>query len=177
MLANASIYSFGKNIKKMIGIIGGMGPSAGLTLHQKLIDNNEVKKDQDHIPILHTSFSSMITDRTDFILGKDIQNPMIGALKCIKIMENSLVDTDIDQIIVGIPCNTFHSEPILTPFLFYLNNIPECDFKFLNMIELTGNHINENYSYEKIGLLSTIGTITSNVYLEQAKKIILNWFI
>ena len=28
----------GNNIKKVIGIIGGMGPKAGLTLHNKLID-------------------------------------------------------------------------------------------------------------------------------------------
>ena len=33
----------GNNLRKVIGIMGGMGPRAGLTLHQKLIDNLEVK--------------------------------------------------------------------------------------------------------------------------------------
>lgn len=165
------MYSLSKDIKKIVAIIGGMGPSAGLTLHQKLINNNETaKKDQDHIPILHTSFSSIITDRTDYIFGKDIQNPMIGALKCISVIENSLIDSNIKEVIVGIPCNTFHTYPILNPFLFYLNNIPICNFKFSNMVDLTGKFIKKNYQNEKVGLFSTIGTNTSNLYLDEAKK-------
>ena len=160
----------GNNLRKVIGIMGGMGPRAGLTLHQKLIDNLKIKQDQDHLPIIHTSFSSIITDRTNYILGKDIESPSIGASKCINIIDNSLLNYDIDEIIIGIPCNTFHSKPILDPFLFYLNNIPKNNFKFLDMIELTINYIKNNYDNQKIGLLSTYGTISSNVYLNEAKK-------
>ena len=154
----------GNNIKKVIGIIGGMGPRAGLTLHHKLIDNLKVRKDQDHLPILHTSFSSIISDRTDYILGKDTESPSIGAVKCLNAIDNSFVNNDIDEIIIGIPCNTFHSKPILDPFLFYLNNIPKNNFKFLNMIELTTNYIKNTCESEKVGILSTYGTISSNVY-------------
>ena len=50
----------------MVGIIGGMGPSAGLTLHQKIIDNTKVKKDQDHIPVIHTSLSSIISEYEEY---------------------------------------------------------------------------------------------------------------
>ena len=160
----------GNNIKKVIGIIGGMGPMAGLTLHQKLINNLKVKKDQNHLPILHISFSSIISDRTDYILGKNIINPSIGAIECIDTLDKSLINNNINEIIIGIPCNTFHSKPILDPFLFYLNNVPKNNFKFLNMVELTNNFITSNYKEKKIGLLSTKGTISSNVYLDQAKK-------
>ena len=85
-----------------------------------------------------------------------------------EIIDNSLLNNSIDEIIIGIPCNTFHSEPILEPFLFYLNNIPKNNFKFLNMIELTTNYIKNNHENQKIGLLSTYGTISSNVYLNEA---------
>ena len=161
---------FKNNLKKIVGIIGGMGPRAGLTLHQKIIDNTKVIKDQDHIPIIHNSFSSLITDRTDYILGKDIETPSLGAMRCIDFIDNSINKTDVDEIIIGIPCNTFHSKPILDPFLFYLNNIPKKKFVFLNMIDLTINYIKNNYPDEKIGLLSTSGTISSNVYLNESKK-------
>ena len=90
----------GNNLRKVIGIMGGMGPRAGLTLHQKLIDNLKIKQDQDHLPIIHTSFSSIITDRTNYILGKDIESPSIGASKCINIIDNSLLNYDIDEIII-----------------------------------------------------------------------------
>ena len=38
--------------KKVIGIIGGMGPLATADLFKKIITNTKVLKDQDHIRVL-----------------------------------------------------------------------------------------------------------------------------
>ena len=35
----------------MIGVVGGMGPYAGLNLVQKIFDETDAKTDQDHIPV------------------------------------------------------------------------------------------------------------------------------
>jgi aspartate racemase len=36
--------------KKMIGVIGGMGPHAGIDLVQKIFNQTKAASDQDHLP-------------------------------------------------------------------------------------------------------------------------------
>ncbi len=57
------------NILKTIGILGGMGPQATVSLFQKIIDRKQALCDQEHIPLLIDN-NTAIPDRTDYILGK-----------------------------------------------------------------------------------------------------------
>ena len=67
-----------KNQKnKMIGIVGGMGPYAGLDVARKIFDLTQAKKDQDHVPLTLISNPERIEDRTEFICGKTDINPGI----------------------------------------------------------------------------------------------------
>ena len=43
----------------MIGIVGGMGPYAGLDLVQKIFDHTRAKTDQSHIPVSMISIPSL----------------------------------------------------------------------------------------------------------------------
>jgi aspartate racemase len=157
-----------KKTSKIIGIIGGMGPSAGLTLHQKIIDNTKATIDQDHLPVLHISISSEISDRTKFIKYGNIINPCYGALNAIKYLKYS-ADSFNKKLVVGIPCNTFHSKVIYNEFEHLVKKRHD-NIELINMIEETTKYIDKNFNNKKIGLLSTLGTIYSNVYYDSLKE-------
>ena len=56
-------------------ILGGIGPMAGVNLHKHIILNTNAKNDQEHLKVIHLSFSSLINDRTNFLLDKIVKNP------------------------------------------------------------------------------------------------------
>jgi aspartate racemase len=53
----------------MIGIVGGVGPYAGLDLLRKVYDNTVAGKDQDHLDVVMISVPAAIPDRTAYLLG------------------------------------------------------------------------------------------------------------
>jgi len=54
--------------KQVIGIVGGMGPVAGVDLASKVISQTMAASDQDHLPMVLFSFPDEIGDRTEYIL-------------------------------------------------------------------------------------------------------------
>lgn len=142
-----------KRRKKILTILGGMGPMAGLELHKKILFNTSVKKDQDHFNIQHLSFPSLIQDRTQYLLSsKGKINPGLQAANLInKFSRNSTI--------VGVPCNTFHCPKIFEVFQHNLNQ----NIKVINMIEVTVNYLIEK-NYSQVGLLCTNGTRQNNLY-------------
>ena len=150
-----------KNQKnKMIGIVGGMGPYAGLDLARKIFDLTQAKKDQEHVPLTLISNPEKIEDRTQFILGKTEINPGIEISKIVK----QLVDQGAK--VIGMPCNTAHSKKIINE----IRDLPK-NVHFINMISEVVKCIQRRYSRAKrIGLLATSGTINSRVYNEEIDK-------
>ena len=61
----------------MIGVIGGMGPYAGIDLIKKILDMTKATSDQEHIPLSLISVPHLIEDRTAFLLRKSQTNPGI----------------------------------------------------------------------------------------------------
>ena len=53
-----------------IGIVGGVGPHAGLDLTRKLFDHTRAEADQEHLPVMLYSFPDRIGERPAFLLGK-----------------------------------------------------------------------------------------------------------
>lgn len=92
-------------MKKVIGILGGMGPEATADLFLKIIKSTRAEKDQDHIRVVIDS-NPEIPDRTAFIMGQgpDPRPLLIETAKNVEKMGASFI---------AIPCNTahyFHSE-------------------------------------------------------------------
>ncbi|MCE7996916.1 MAG: hypothetical protein HEP71_33450 [Roseivirga sp.] len=48
---------------KLIGIVGGMGPQAGVALHEAIIRRTPVEKDQDHLSVVLMTYPGEITAR------------------------------------------------------------------------------------------------------------------
>ena len=135
---------------KTLGIIGGMGPQATAKLFEKIVLKTDADCDQEHIHILIDN-NTQIPSRPNFIMNNKNENPKHELIKSAKKLESIGADFLI------MPCNTAH--------YFYNDIVEVINIPFLNMIDLTLKHLEENYPYiKKVGLLSTEGTIQAKIY-------------
>lgn len=134
---------------KTIGILGGMGPDATALFFQRVIALTPAQCDQEHIPIIINN-NPQIPDRTDAILANG-ENPVPALQDAIIILEKASVD------FIFIPCNTVH---------VYYNEMQRCvDVPIVNLIEsVVDDILNRFPDINKVGLLSTLGTIKSGLY-------------
>jgi len=147
-------------MSKIVGIIGGVGPYAGVDFHQKILESTPVAKDQDHLEIYHLCASAKIGDRSAYLQDRSLANPAEGL---IYVAQKLL---SIGAQILVIPCNTAHSQPILAPFL---QSLAGQEVQFLHLVEETCAHL-RSLQLEKVGLLSTLGTYDSGVYEDAFAK-------
>lgn len=135
------------NIKKTIGIIGGMGPLATCDLFKKVIDATNANKDQDYTRVVIDN-NTNIPDRTEAILhnGKDPVPEIVRSGIALEAM-------GADVLIM--PCNTAH--------YFYDRIVPFLHIPLLHMPRETAKTLHEE-NVRTVGLLATDGTIQSRVY-------------
>ena len=141
--------------RKMIGIVGGMGPYAGLDLVKKIFDLTQANQDQDHVPLAMISVPHKITDRTKFLEGGTDINPGIEISNIVRQL------SDQGASVIGMPCNTAHSSKIINEVY---NSIPE-GIIFINMVSEVIKFIKGEYpDIERVGILATTGTMKAGVY-------------
>ena len=139
----------------MIGIIGGMGPYAGLDLVRKIFDLTQANQDQEHVPLAMISVPHKITDRTKFLEGGTDINPGIEISNIVRQL------SDQGASVIGMPCNTAHSSTIINEVY---NSIPE-GITFVNMVSEVIKFIKGEYpDIERVGILATTGTMKAGVY-------------
>ena len=148
----------------MIGIVGGVGPYAGIDLLKKVFDSTVANSDQEHLETILLSLPGKINDRTEYLEGKVKENPAIAISEIIMQLQNS------GATVAGIPCNTAHSEKIFSKITALLKS-KNSSIKLLNMIDETISFISGFYpAVSKVGVLSTTGTYNSKVYELPLKK-------
>ena len=139
----------------MIGVVGGIGPYAGLDLFYKILNRTKAACDQEHLPISMLSVPHSIPDRTEFLLGNSKINPATTISKVICALYNQ------GSTVIGMPCNTAHAKPIFNEII---ERIPK-EVKLVHMINEVSKFIKNKYpSMENVGILSTMGTSISHVY-------------
>ena len=150
--------------KQCIGIVGGVGPYAGLDLERKIFEHTRAVTDQDHLSVIHISKPCDIEDRTAFLLGQIERNPADSIFAIIQEMAG------LGVVVVGIPCNTAHAPLIFNSILENLKK-GYVQVKLVNMIEETATWI-RTYSkaLKKIGILSTTGAYKVKLYSAILKK-------
>ena len=133
--------------RKVIGMIGGMGPMATADLFIKIIENTKADRDQEHLHILIDN-NTDIPDRTEHIL--------IGSNAPLEPMAESaarLQAQGADLLIM--PCNSAHH--------YYEGLCRRTDLPVLNMPELTAKTCEEQ-GIRCAALLATEGCIRSGIY-------------
>jgi aspartate racemase len=148
----------------MIGIIGGVGPYAGLDLLRKIYDNTLAAKDQEHLDTMLLSVPSAILDRTEYLEGDVQENPGLAMAEVAKRLHYA------GSSVIGIPCNTAHVDEIFGVMLEDLAQAG-CSLRVMHMIQETVSFIGSEYpEFKRIGVLSTTGTYRSGVYRNALKS-------
>ena len=152
-------------MEPIIGVIGGVGPQAGVDFVNKILANTIAVRDQDHINCMLISCPSLVPDRTEFLLqNKDEKdNPAFGMFECARRLHLAVVS------FASVACNTAHAQKIFTPFCAMVKqSLP--GLKIINMLETCAETVKESLSVKRMGLLATIGTHKSRVYHEYFKE-------
>ena len=147
--------------RRAIGIVGGVGPYAGLDLNQKIYASTRVSREQDHLEVFLLSCPSLIADRTEFLLHPEsVENPGYAILGIIEKLSR------IGAEVVGIPCNTSHASPILS---VVERGIAErhLPVTFVHLIRETAGFVRRVHpGITRVGLLATRGTYASGIFPE-----------
>lgn len=86
-----------------IGVLGGLGPYAGLDLVRALFDETEATRDQDHLPVTLISYPGRIPDRATWIHDPSAPNPLPAMMEVLRRLD------DAGCAVAGVPCNTAHA--------------------------------------------------------------------
>jgi len=151
-------------VLKTIGVVGGMGPDAGIDLAQKITQETIASRDQDHLPMILISSPHLIEDRTKYLDNPNLENPGRSIAKIVVQLAQAGAD------VVGIPCNTAHSPMIWNEMKKNLDqrkiNIP-----ILHLVQETATYFSSfKPAVSKVGLLSTLGTYQSEIYPSTLKR-------
>lgn len=147
--------------RKILGIIGGVGPLATMLIGEKIVRLTEAKKDQDHIHSIITN-NSQIPDRTRFILKQSKEDPVPVIVKDAKRLQKAGAE------ILILPCNTAHS--------FYDRIQRKIDLPLIHMIQETIKCAKQTGA-KKIGILATTGTIATEIYQKECERVGIDWLI
>jgi aspartate racemase len=143
-------------MKKILGVIGGMGPEATAYFYEEVIAHTKALRDQDHIDMVILNHASM-PDRTEAInTGK--HDALLDAMKGeIEKLEKCGAGN------IAIPCNTSH---------YFIDKIQAMtDIPVINMIDETARTIAEGeIKVKKVGILATDGAVKTGLYQKACTK-------
>jgi aspartate racemase len=145
-------------MEKWIGVVGGVGPFAGIDLLGKIAVETVAGQDQAHLTVLNWSQPRTVVDRTEYLLGHVAENP--GYALATQVRQLARMGAGV----AGIPCNTAHAAPIFDLIRAELATVG-CDVVLLHMIEEVGRFLQEHLpDVQRVGVLATTGTVQTGVY-------------
>ena len=133
--------------KNVLGVIGGLGPSATAHFMERVISMTDAKSDQENVDMIVYNFPS-IPDRTGYILGSNLRSPLPGLLSVGRALERQKVSC------IAIPCVTAH--------YFHKELQAEIPVPILNGVAETVRLL-KSHGIRKVGIMATDGTIRSRL--------------
>lgn len=140
--------------RKLLGIIGGLGPMSSAYFYELITEHTLASRDQDHIDIILSSHATT-PDRTDYILGRSNESPLPAMVSDAKSLETYGASA------IVIPCNTAHY------FIEEVRN--SVGVPVPSIITETVLHI-KKCGYKKAAILATEGTVLSGSYQNEFDK-------
>lgn len=134
--------------KKMLGVIGGLGPMATAVFLERIVRYTDAQTDQEHIDIAIRHCPS-IPDRTAFLLGRSSLDPLPPMLKQARI----LADTGAQCI--AIPCITAHS--------FHDQIERGCALPVIDTVTLTAETLRKK-GVQRAAIWATEGTVRVGLF-------------
>ena len=139
--------------RKLLGVLGGMGPAAGAEFLRLLTVLSHAARDQEHVPVVLLS-DPQVPDRTEAILGRgDDPTP--------RLREDLLKLVSWGADLLAVPCNTAH--------VFIDRFADEIPVPLVHIVEETvAGAVAKNPSGG--WLIATEGTLASGSYQERARR-------
>ena len=142
-------------MKKILGVLGGMGPLATVDFMGKVIELTPVSRDQDHVPLIVYSIPQ-VPDRTKSILEGG-ESPLPVMLEGLRALETAGVGC------IAIPCNTAHH--------WFDAMQSECGVELLHIVDCACASLERSGLGDgPVGLLSTAGTIAAGIYQKRLEE-------
>jgi aspartate racemase len=142
----------------VIGVIGGMGPHAGLDLVRNIFNQTDARTDQAHLPVALLSFPDRIVDRARFLFDETDENPADAIADIARQLDGLGVTA------AGMPCNTAHAPAIFDAVTAALHRTGHA-IEIVHMIEETVNHVRATRAdVQRVGVLSTTATSELQLY-------------
>ena len=137
--------------EQRLGILGGMGPQATQDFYQRILDRTDAACDQEHLPTLIWSDTSM-PDRTAAILGGDAEGCYRRLLEGARLLERG------GCTVLAIPCNTSH---------YFADRLQrEISIPLIHMPRVTVGVL-AAAGQKKVGILATDGTVQTGIYQKE----------
>jgi aspartate racemase len=143
-----------------LGILGGMGPAAGVELHRLVINATPAIIDQDHLQVILFT-DPKIPDRTTSLKDDDGQAFASSAATSAQVLERAGVDC------IAMACMTAHARVSLIQ--------KSVSVPIINGVELVHRVLIEKYAEQPVGLLATTGAVESGLYTSGSHAI--DWII
>ena len=140
--------------EKIIGVLGGMGPEATLSLFEKIIANTPATRDQEHLRVLIDS-NAKIPDRTPAILGQG-ESPVSAMVESGRALERAGAD------FIVIPCVSAH---------FFLDEIrAQLTVPILSLFDAVAEELEQQHPVPgTVGFLATTGTLHGGKFRERLR--------
>jgi len=140
--------------RKILGVIGGLGPIATAHFMELVINMTDVNTDQQHLPMIVYNMP-FIPDRTAYILDNEKENPLPLMLSFGQQLQKQGADC------IAIPCVTAH---------YFMDALEKgVDVPIINGVRETVAHLKEN-GIQRVGIMATDGTISSGIFHRELEK-------
>lgn len=136
-----------------VGILGGMGPLAGVDFAGKLVESTvtlmNVSCDQDHVPFVLWS-QPQVPDRSAAALDPQAPDPFPMMMEGIR----GLIRAGAK--IIAVPCNTAH--------LWYSPLLKNSTVPLLHIVDAAVSALKQKPSVRHVGVLGTNATLSRSIY-------------
>lgn len=140
-----------------IGILGGMGPQAGIDLAAKITASTSAATDQDHLPVILMSLPR-IPDRTAWLADPSAPDPAPAIAEGFIRLERAGAG------VAAMACNTAHTPALFDRVQDILRHAGT-GLHILHLIQETVSAIRHDHpDVKRVGVLGTHGTLSSGLY-------------
>jgi aspartate racemase len=147
--------------KKILGVLGGMGPAASARFYTMLTDFTFAGSDGEHMRILIRSYPD-IPDRTEFILGKSKESPLR------EMWRGELELAASGAQVIALPCNTAE---------YFYNDLQSlCPVPIISAVKASAEAAAAR-KIKRLGIMATEGSVKARVYQNTLESLGIDWVI
>lgn len=143
------------SVRDAIGVLGGLGPHAGLDLVRAILDETDAHQDQEHLPIVLISVPGRIPDRSTWLADRSTPSPVPPMIEVLRQLNAA------GCAVAGVPCNTAHAPAIFDP----LREALDGDLALVHIVDAIVAHIGEVAPGARtIGVLATSSSVENRLH-------------